>query len=124
MVRLALLKILRLLHEPDVVITGWLVGDEGMVTSVAAVGTFPPHQLLPVFQSVPVLPNHIRLVEEQSSSPTQKSLNEVKPEAVIVFPEAAPLVVNQVVAFSLRILSKEVVGLPTLSFSANVKLEL
>jgi len=59
-----------LLHVPPAdPIMGCLTGDEGIVTSVVAVGTEPLHQFVVVFQSALVLPSHTALVELQSSSP-------------------------------------------------------
>ena len=54
---------------PAAPITGCLLGDDGILTSVVTVGTDPLHQLEAVFQSVLVLPSHIALFALQSSSP-------------------------------------------------------
>ena len=70
MVSVAPLCIVILLHVPPAdPITGWLVGPDGMLTSVIDVGTDPLHQLLAVFQSVLVLPSQMAFVELQLSSP-------------------------------------------------------
>ena len=126
MERLAPLCMVMLLQLPPAEpITGWFAGEEGIVTSVVEVGTEPLHQLVVVFQSVLVLPNHIALVELHASSPRYKlEVGFKKTVGVIVAETLFPLVLDDVeyhvVEVNFRMVSKE--GDPTLSALSNVRL--